>query len=97
MISQLSQQVQALSQNPLWQDMQKTIEEVQQFKEKINPVMKDIESRLRKLETAVEDQPTQENVDMMKQKLQPVMHDIEKRLIALECRPVETAISSVVY
>ena len=77
-ISQLSQQVQALSQNPLWQDMQKTAVEVQQFKEKINPVMKDIECRLKKLETAIEDQPNQENVQMMKQKLQPVMQDIEK-------------------
>ena len=48
MISQLSQQVQALSQNPLWQDMQKTAVEIQQFKEVINPVMKDIESRLNK-------------------------------------------------
>ena len=47
LVSQLSQQVQALSQNPLWQDMQKTVVEVQQFKEKINPVMKDIESRLK--------------------------------------------------
>ena len=44
-ISQLSQQVQAISQNPLWSDMQKTVAEVQQFKEVINPVMKDIESR----------------------------------------------------
>ena len=52
MISQLSQQVQALSQNPLWHDMQKTALEIQQFKEVINPVMKDIESRLSKVETA---------------------------------------------
>ena len=83
-ISQLSQQVQALSQNPLWHDMQKTAVEVQQFKENINPVMKDIEFRLKKLETAVEDQPNKDNVQMMKQKLHPVMQDIERRLIALE-------------
>ena len=66
-ISQLSQQVQALSQNPLWHDMQKTVVEVQQFKEVINPVMKDIESRLRKLETVVEDQSSEDNVQIMKQ------------------------------
>ena len=91
-ISQLSQQVQALGQNPLWHDMQKTAVEVQQFKEK-----KDIESRLKKLETAVEDQPNEDNVQMMKQKFHPVLQDIEKRLIALENRPVKTAISNVSF
>ena len=77
--------------------MQKTIAEVQQFKEVINPVMKDIESRLRKLETVVEDQSSEGNVQMMKQKLHPVMQDIERWLIALENRPVETAISNVSF
>ena len=96
-ISQLSQQVQALSQNPLWHEMQKTAVEVQQFKEVINPVMKDIEFRLKKLKTVVEDQSGEENVQKMKQKLHPVMQDIERRLIALENRPVETAISNVSF
>ena len=97
LVSQLSQQVQALSQNPLWQDMQKTVVEVQQFKEKINPVMKDIESRLKKLETTIDDQSGQEDVQRMKQIFHPVMQDIERRLIALENRPVETAISNVSF
>ena len=44
-ITQLSQRVHDLSQNPLWHEMQKTTIEVQHFKEKINPVMKDIEIR----------------------------------------------------
>ena len=96
-ISQLSQQVQALIQNPLWHDMQKTAMEVQQFKEVINPVMKDIESRLQKLETGVEDQSSEANVQIMKQRLHFVMQDIERRLIALESRPVETAISNVSF
>ena len=89
-ISQLSQQVQALSQNNLWHDMQTTAVEVQQFKEKINPVMKDIESRLKKLEIAIEDQPNEDNMQMMRQKFHPVMQDIERRLIALESRPLKT-------
>ena len=96
-ISQLSQQVQALSQNPLWHEMQKTAVEVQQFKEVINPVMKDVEFRLKKLEIVVEDQSSEENVQKIKQKLHPVMQDIERRLIALENRPVETAISNVSF
>ena len=57
--------------------------------------MKDIESRLRKLETGVEDQSSEANVQIMKQKFHPVMQDIERWLIALENRPVETAISNV--
>ena len=97
LVSQLSQQVQALSQNPLWQDVQKTVVEVQQFKEKINPVMKDIESRLKKLETTIDDQSGQEDVQRMKQIFHPVMQDIERRLIALENRPVETAILNVSF
>ena len=97
MFSQLAQQVQALSQNPLWHDMQKTAVEIQQFKEVINPVMKDIESRLNKLETAVGDQSNDDNVQMMKQPFHPVMQDIERRLIALENRLVETANSNVSF
>ena len=46
-IAQVSQQVRELSQNPLWSEMQKTTVEVQHFKERISPVMKDIESRLK--------------------------------------------------
>ena len=70
-IAQLSQQVQELSQNPLWHDMQTTLVEVKHFKEKLNPFMKDIESRLKKLETAVEDQPNDDNMQVMRQKLHP--------------------------
>ena len=66
-ISHLSQQVQAISQNPLWNDMQKTVAEVQQFKEVINPVMKDIELRLKTLETNSGDQVGDDNLQMMKQ------------------------------
>ena len=77
--------------------MQKTAVELQQFKEIINPVMRDIEFRLKKLGTAVEDQPNEDNMQMMKQKFHPVMQDIEKRLVALENRPVETAISNVSF
>ena len=75
--------------------MQKTVVEVQQFKERINPVMKDIESRLKKLEASIDDQSGQEDVQKMKQRFHPVMQDIERRLIALENRPVEPAISNV--
>ena len=59
--------------------------------------MRDIEFRLKKLETAVEDQPNEDNMQMMKQKFHPVMQDFEKRLIALENRPVETAILNVSF
>ena len=59
--------------------------------------MKDIESRLSKLETPVGDQSNDDNIQMMKQTFRPVMQDIEKRLIALENRPVETAISNVSF
>ena len=77
-ISQLVQQVQALSQNPLWHEMQKTVVEVQQFKELINPVMKDIEIRLKNLETVADDQISDDNLQIMKQRFNPVMQDIEK-------------------
>ena len=49
LVAQLSQQVRELTQNPLWSEMQKTTAEVQHFKEKISPVMKDIESRLNQI------------------------------------------------
>ena len=61
--------------------MQKTAMEVQQFKEVINPVMKDIESRLQKLETGVEDQSSEVNVQIMKQRLHPVMQGIKRRSV----------------
>ena len=77
--------------------MQTTVVEVQQFKDKLIPVMKDIESRLKNLETAVEDQSNDDNMQMMKQRLHPVMQDIERRLTASEGRPVETAISNVSF
>ena len=67
-ISQLSQQVQAISQNPSWDDMQKTIAEVQQFKEVMNPVMKDIELRLK---TPRNEYWRSSNLQMMKQRLHP--------------------------
>ena len=42
-IAQLSQQIQELSQNPLWQGMQKSTEETQHVKEKLSPVLSDVE------------------------------------------------------
>ena len=97
LIAQLSQQVRELSQNPLWNEMQKTTVEVQHFKEKISPVMKDIESRLNQLELVNQEREDNQNMQRMKEKLHPVMADIEKRLIALETRPVETSISNVSF
>ena len=98
LITQLAQKVQELSQNPLWHEMQKTTVEVQQIKEKFNPVMKDIEIRLkRRLETSVEDQSTEEKFQNMKEKFHPVMQDIERRFISLESRPVETTLSNVLF
>ena len=90
-IAQLSQQVQELSQNPLWHEMQKTTVEVQHFKEKINPVMKDIENRLKQSEVVSQERIDHHDMQKMKEKLHPVMADIEKRLIALESQPVETS------
>ena len=97
LIAQLSQQVQELSQNPLWHEMQKTTVEVQHFKEKFSPVMKDIESRLKQLELSSQEQPQPHDMQKLKEKFHPVMSDIEKRLIALETRPVETSISNVSF
>ena len=94
-IVQLSQQVQELSQSPLWGEMQKTTKEVQQFKEKICPVMRDIEDRLKQLELVTQEREDHHDMEKLKEKLHPVMVDIEKRLIALERRPVETSISNV--
>ena len=54
LITQLAEKVQELSQNPLWHEMQKTAVEVQQMKEKFNPVL--------------EDQSTEEKLQMMKEK-----------------------------
>ena len=96
-VAQLSQQVRELSQNPLWSEMQKTTVEVQHFKEKISPVMKDIESRPNQLELANQKREDHQDMQRTKEKLTPVMADIEKRLIALETRPVETSISNVSF
>ena len=96
-VTQLSQQVYDLSQSPLWHEMQKTTVEVQHFKEKINPVMKDIESRLKQLESIAEGQLDHHDMQKMKEIVHPVMADIERRLAALECRPVETTISNVSF
>ena len=59
--------------------------------------MKDIEDRLRKLETSAEGQSTEEKFQIMKEKFHPVMQDIERRLISLESRPVETTLSNVSF
>ena len=97
LVAQLSQQVRELSQNPLWDEMQKTTVEVQHFKEKISPVMRDIESRLNQLELVSQEQENNQDMQRMREKFHPVMPDIEKRLIALETRPVETSISDVSF
>ena len=76
LITPLAQKVQELSQNPLWQEMQRTVIDVQQIKEKFNPVMKDIEARLRKLETSLEDQSAEEKLQIMKEKFHPVMQPV---------------------
>ena len=96
-IAQLSQTVQELSQNPLWHEMQKTTVEVQHFKEKISPEMKDIENRLKQLELVNQEREDRHDMQKMKERLHPVMADIEKRLIALDTRPVETSISNVSF
>ena len=96
-VTQLSQQVRELSENPLWNEMKRTTVEVQHFKEKISPVMKDIESRLGQLEVLSRERGEYQDMQKMKEKLSPVMLDIEKRLIALETRPVETSISNVSF
>ena len=96
-VKHLSQQVRELSENPLWDEMRKTTGEVQQFKEKISPVMRDIESRLSQLEVLSQERGGDQDIQRMKEKLSPVMVDIERRLIALETRPVETSISNVSF
>ena len=73
--------------------MQKTVVDVQQIKEKFQPVMKDIESRLAKLEKPV-DAATEEQVQIMKDRFRPVIQDIERRLIS---RPTESALSNVSF
>ena len=97
LVTQLAQRDQELSQNPLWNEMQRTTVEVQQIKEKFHPVMKDIEDRLRKLELSSEHHSTEEKFQIMKEKFHPVMQDIERRLISLESRPVETTPSNVSF
>ena len=77
--------------------MKRTTGEVQHFKEKISPVMRDIESRLGQLEVLSQERGGDQDMQRMKEKLSPVMLDIEKRLIALEARPVETSISNVSF
>ena len=69
--------------------MQKTTVEIQHFKEKIHPVMKDIEFRLNQLEAVNQVREDHQTMQELKEKLHPVMADIEKRLIALETRPVD--------
>ena len=73
-IAQLSQQVRELSQNPLWNEMQKTTVEVQHFKEKISPVMKDIESRLNQLELVNQEREDHQDMRKMEEKLNPSSH-----------------------
>ena len=65
-VRQLSQQVRELSENPLWNEMKRTTGEVQHFKEKINPVMRDIESRLSQLEVLSQEQGNQDMQRMRK-------------------------------
>ena len=74
-----------------------TVVEIQQIKEKFNPVMKDIETRMRRLETSLEDRSGEEKLQMMKEKFHSVMQDIDRRLTALESRPVEPVLSSVSF
>ena len=59
--------------------------------------MKDIESRLKQLESGSQKRIDHHDMQKMKDKLHPVMADIEKRLIALESRPVEPSISNVSF
>ena len=77
--------------------MRKTTGEVQQFKEKISPVMRDIESRPSQSEIISQERGGDQDIQRTKEKLSPVMVDIERRLIALETRPVETSISNVSF
>ena len=62
--------------------MQKTTVELQQLKERFNPVMKDIEHRLKQLEENIGNGSSQQTMQEMKDKIYPVFTDIEKRLIA---------------
>ena len=96
-ITQLSQRVRDPSHNPLWHEMQKTTVEIQHFKEKLSPVMKDIEIRLKQLEAVAEERRDHHDMQKLKERFHPVMADIEKRLIAIESRPVETSISNVSF
>ena len=57
--------------------------------------MRDIETRLAKLEKPAETPITGEQLGNLKERFRPVMQDIEKRLIALESRPTESALSNV--
>ena len=59
--------------------------------------MKDIESRLAKLEKLAETPDTDEQIQVLKDKFRPVMQDIEGRLIALESRPIESVLSNVSF
>ena len=59
--------------------------------------MKDIESRLMKLEKPAEIPITEEQLGKLKERFLPVMQDIEKQLIALESRPVESTFSNVSF
>ena len=97
LIAQLSQRVQELGENPLWQEMQKTTVEIQQLKGRFNAVMKDIEHRLKQLEENIGNESSQQTMQEMKEKLHSGITDIEKRLIALEIRPVEPSISNVPF
>ena len=54
------------------------------IKERFQPVMKDIETRLVKLEKLTESPDTEAHIQVLKDKFRPVMQDIERRLIALE-------------
>ena len=93
----MSQQVQELSQNPLWNETQKTTVEVQHFKERISPVMTDIDFRLNQLELVNQEREDHQDMQRMKERLHPVMVDVEKRLIALQARLVETSISNMSF
>ena len=61
------------------------------------PVMKDIEHRLTRLENPTEISDAEGQIQVLKEKFQPVMHDIEKRLISLESRRVESTVSNVSF
>ena len=78
-------------------EMQKTTVEVQHFKEKINPVMKDIQDRLNQLELDSHSRKDSQDIQEMKDRFYSVMLDTERRLVALETRPVESSISNVSF